>query len=94
MNKTSPEIITRLGNETVEVFCSAYGNTRNMVGTITNLGYPVPHVVETKEDNLLTVKAKVYEDGTFVCTIREGKEKVQSASVVEQFHCKLIEQNH
>eukprot|EP00111_Clytia_hemisphaerica_P021670 TCONS_00063718-protein len=86
INKTSPALITRLGRGTVEIFCSAYGNTRNMTGTIENAGYPVPNVVKTTKDNLFMVKVNVTDDGTFVCTIQSGKEKAQSATVVEQFH--------
>ena len=90
MNKTSPGIITRLGNETVEVFCSTLGHIGKMTGTITNAGYPVPNITIITEGNLFMVKANVSVDGTFVCTIKNGKEKVQSATVVEQFHCKYL----
>uniref|UniRef100_A0A7M5UP31 Ig-like domain-containing protein n=2 Tax=Clytia hemisphaerica TaxID=252671 RepID=A0A7M5UP31_9CNID len=90
MNKTSAEIITRLRNETVEIFCSAYGHTQNMTGTIVRMGVPVPSAVERKKDNLFLVKAQVNEDGTYVCTITNGNEKVQSASFVEKFHLKSV----
>ncbi|XP_066934901.1 uncharacterized protein [Clytia hemisphaerica] len=85
MYHSSPSYIASMTTDTTNVTCSAYGNTKEMTGTISKSGRNIPVVIEKREDNLFVVAAEITEDGTYVCTIEYGKEKVESASVVEFF---------
>ena len=90
MHDSSPSYINAMTTDTTNITCSAYGNTQEMTGTITKSGRNIPFAIERREDNLFVVKAEVSEDGTYVCTIEYGKEKVESAPVVEFFTRKFI----
>eukprot|EP00111_Clytia_hemisphaerica_P018024 TCONS_00053348-protein len=82
LQSSSPSFIQTTKNVT-SIECSAYGNTRIMTGTITRSGMPIPSVSESIKANLLNVKAVVSENGTYLCTVRSGSEKVNSATVVK-----------
>ena len=84
MHQTSPAVIEAIG-ETVNINCSAYGNTQEMTGSITRSGETISSITERKEGKLLSVKAEVTEEGTYVCSIENKKEKVESATLIKHF---------
>ena len=76
---------------TVQINCSAYGNTREMTGSIAKSGETFPSEVERK-GNLFTIKAyvrDVQEDGIYVCSINNGRRQVVQTIQVKIFNRKL-----
>ena len=88
MYEASPSQIYIPSGENATISCSAYGNTQEMTGTISKSGERVSSKEERKEGNLFQVKANVTSEGTYVCTIENRKEKVESATIVTHFKCK------
>ena len=88
MHQTSPAVIEAIG-ETVNINCSAYGNTQEMTGTIRNSGSIVQSVVR-KDGNLFFISANVTQGGAYVCSISNAKTKLESATLVKYFDCKIL----
>ena len=91
IHASAPPLIYVPYKTAVSINCSAYGNTREMTGNITKSnGEAVPFMTE-RIGNLFVVISylrKVRENGTYLCSISNGRRQVTKRTDVKIFNRK------